>query len=100
MIKTIKENWWVLLFFTLAVIADALMDHILFDLPWDNGFWSLHTEASKIDAWHMTKLLKWLFIVFAIVGKDRLKYHILWVFAAINVLFHELVLKSILRRKP
>ena len=85
------------MFFALAVACDGTMDYFNFQVPYDSGFWSLHT-ADIIDAWHITKLFKWTFIVMAIVGREGLKWSILLVYAVLNYVIHETIYHKILKK--
>jgi len=90
----IKKYWWQILFFSLAVIADAGMDYVNFQLPKDSGFWSLHTHGWRIDAWHSLKVVKWTFIAVGMVRSAD------WLVIAgvLNYMLHEIVYHKILKR--
>ena len=93
----LKKHWWPLLFFALAVACDATMDYFNFQVVYNSGWWSI-TDGWN-DVWHWLKKLKWLFIVFAIVGKDGLKWNVMFAYAVINLVVHEVLYHKILKRK-
>jgi len=100
--KWFKQNWWRLLFFTLAVATNGAMDHLNFHVPHDSGWWSLHTEGYRGfggDAWHSLKWIMWTFVLIGMSGKDALKYYVLLSYAILNSFAHGLVFKRILGRK-
>lgn len=92
-------NWFKILMFGLAVFFDAVMDYFNFQVAYDSGFWSLHTEGSKFDAWHTAKVLKWTCVVFAVIGKDNIKLSTVWIYGSINYIVHEVVYHKILKRR-
>ena len=96
--KWLKQNWWKLLLFSLAVACDAGMDHYNFHVPHDQGFWSLTTEGWRFDIWHVLKVIKWTFIAIGMSGRWFFKYPVLITYAVLNYFIHELLFHKILRR--
>ena len=92
--KLLKKYWWQILFFSLAVCCDAGMDYFNFQVPYDSGFWSLHTSGWRIDAWHGLKVLKWAFIAIGMVPTWD------WLILAglLNSFWHGLVYHRILKK--
>lgn len=94
----IKEFWlqyWLpIICIIIASISDGVMDHINFRYPYDSGFWSIHT-TDTLDAWHTIKKIKWAAIIIGMVRVGG----VMVVLSVLNLIFHELVLHKILRRK-
>lgn len=95
MISILKRYWPQFLFFSLAVACEGAMDYFNFQVPHDSGFWSLHTEGCRVDAWHSLKILKWTFIALGMVPR----FKALLLFALINYAVHEFVYKTLKRTK-
>ena len=99
--KFFKKYWLECIFFGLAVICDAWMDHISFRFPRDSGFFSVHT-TDTIDAWHLAKYLHWLFIILAVLRVrniyEKSKWYGFILLCSINLLFHETFLHIFFKR--
>lgn len=94
--KSFLRRYWIqVLFFSLAIICDACMDYINFQIPYDSGFWSLHTGGLRFDVWHILKVIKWTFVAFGMIPK--LNWLILA--GALNLFWHELIYHKILKRR-
>ena len=81
--------------FCLAVSCDAGMDYINFQIPYDSGFWSLHTSGPRFDAWHILKVLKWTFIAFGMVRTTGTVF----VLGLLNYFLHDLIYHKILKKE-
>ena len=84
-----RRYWRQILCFALAVACDAGMDHFLFSVPYDSGFWSLHTSGWRFDAWHTLKIIKWTFIAVGMAPT----WDFLAIAGALNYIIHEFVYK-------
>jgi len=91
------ELWWVVLMFACAVGMDAVMDYFMFQVPHDSGFWSLHTSGWRIDAWHMSKIVKFAFVALGMWGRKNIHWFLVVSFAAINYMVHEFIYKKVLK---
>jgi len=89
----IKRYWFQIIFFSLAVACDAGMDYFNFVVPHDSGFWSLHTEGLRFDAWHSLKVLKWTFIAIGMVPT----FDWIIVAGALNSFLHGFIYHRILK---
>ena len=61
--------WWELLWVFVAGFFNSIMDDLDFQLPHNNGWWSLKEDGSMKDAWHWTKFLMIASFVMAFCGE-------------------------------
>ena len=58
--------------FGAIVFLLAVMDFFAFQMPYDKGFWSLHTKGSKYDIWHSCKRVILFLVAFIIIREGAL----------------------------
>ena len=56
--------------FGAIVFLLAVMDFFAFQMPYDKGFWSLHTKGSKYDIWHSCKRVILFLVAFSMLGSE------------------------------
>lgn len=56
---------WRHLVFAIIILSMTFTEHLLFHVPYNSGWWSLHTNFNGIfsDAWHFFKNLTILYII-------------------------------------
>lgn len=61
----VKHYWKYLLLFSVLIIIDACRDYVLFEVPRDSGYFSIHQYDSN-DFWHHAKLIQWAIVLIII----------------------------------